>query len=97
VERLINLLVILPEGELIGVLAIDHPDWTIPWAGLGALLLGIGGTLSGIAALITARNRGRDEGTAPTTVSRSGNDGRSGISDSDSDESGFSSVENSDD
>jgi len=97
VERLINLLVILPEKQLISVLAIDHPDWAIPWAGLGALLLGVGGCLSGIAALITARNRGRDEATAPIAVSRSVDDSGSRVSDVDSVEPGRSSVENSND
>jgi hypothetical protein len=42
-------------GQLINVLAIDNPDWTIPWAGIGALLLGLGSTLSGWAAIIAAR------------------------------------------
>jgi hypothetical protein len=75
VEQLINLLAILPD------------DWTIPWAGIGAALLGVGGTLSGIAAIITARNRGRDEATTSAAVSRSDNDDRSGISGSDGHES----------
>jgi hypothetical protein len=73
--------------QLINVLAIDHPDWTIPWAGLGALLLGIGGTLSGIAAIMTARRKGRDEATTATSVSRTGDDGGSGVSSGISDES----------
>ena len=42
-------------GQLINVLALDLPDWTIPWAGIGALLLGLGSTLSGWAAIIAAR------------------------------------------
>jgi len=71
--------------EFFSLLALV-PDWSIPWAGIGALLLGVGGTLSGIAALITARNRGRDE-AASTTISESGDGGGSGSSDSDSGES----------
>ena len=75
-------------GQLINVLVTILPDdWEIPWAGIGAALLGLGGTLSGIAALITARNRGRDEVTTSTAVSRSDDDGRIGVSGSDSHES----------
>jgi hypothetical protein len=70
------------------LLAVEFPDWAFPWAGIGALLLGIGGTLSGIAALITARNRGRDEATTSTTIHRPDDDDGSGISDSNSSESG---------
>jgi hypothetical protein len=77
-----------PEKLLI-VLAVNWPDWEIPWtdyeipwAGIGTFLLGAGGALSGVAALITARNRGRDEATVSTTVSRSDDDGGSGISSS---------------
>lgn len=73
--------------QLLNLLALDHPDWSIPWAGLGALLLGAGSTLSGIAALLTARNRGRDETTISTAVSQSDDDGGSGVSDSNSIES----------
>ena len=81
--------------QLYNVLAIDHPDWTIPWAGLGALLLGVGGVLSGIAALITARNRGRDE-TISTTVSRSDDGRERRVPGGDANErSGDSSHENS--
>jgi hypothetical protein len=71
---------------LIDLLALDHPDWTIPWAGIGAMLLGVGGVLSGIAAVMTARNRGKDE-TISTTGSQSNDDGGSGSSSSDSSES----------
>jgi hypothetical protein len=49
------------ELDLIHILAIDSPEWTIPWAGLGAILLGLGSTLTGIASIITARNKGKDE------------------------------------
>jgi hypothetical protein len=85
------------DHEIFSILAIDHPSWTIPWAGLGAVLLGVGGCLSGIAAVMTARNRGRDE-TTSVIVPRADDGGRSGISDSDSDESrDRSSDENSDD
>jgi len=38
-------------------LALDHPDWTIPWAGIGAVLLGTGSFLSGLASLILARRK----------------------------------------
>jgi hypothetical protein len=76
-------------GQLINLLALDHPDWTIPWAGIGALLLGAGSTLSGIAALISARNKGRDEATNSTNVSQSDSDGGSRVSDSDSVKSEF--------
>ncbi len=51
---------------LLSLLALDHPDWTIPWAGIGAFLLGFGSALSGTAALITARRKGRDEGSSST-------------------------------
>jgi hypothetical protein len=74
--------------QLINVLALDHPDWSIPWAGLGALLLGIGGTLSGIAAIMTARRKGRDEATISAVSSRPDTDGGSGVSDSGSTEPG---------
>jgi hypothetical protein len=73
-------------NEIFYILALDHPDWTIPWAGIGALLLGLGSALSGVAAILTARNRGRDE-TVPTAVSKSDTDGGSGVSSSDSVES----------
>lgn len=41
------------------------PDWAIPWAGIGALCLGVGSLLSGYAAVLTAKNaikigKGRD-------------------------------------
>ena len=75
----------IPMQELLTnlVLALDHPDWTIPWAGLGGFLLGLGGTLSGIAALKTARNRGRDEGSTSTN-SGPGDGGGKRVSDSES-------------
>jgi hypothetical protein len=85
-------------GQLFNVLAISLPDWEIPWAGIGTFLLGAGGCLSGIAAVITARNRGRNEATTSTVVSRTDDDGGSGVSGSGSAESGdSSSTENSDD
>jgi len=55
------------------VLALDHPDWNIPWAGIGGFLLGVGSALSGTAALITARRKGRDE--ASTSTSSGSGDG----------------------
>jgi hypothetical protein len=67
-------------NEIFYILALDHPDWTIPWAGIGAILLGLGSALSGVAAIMTARNRGRDEETVSTAVSQSDADGGSGIS-----------------
>jgi hypothetical protein len=72
--------------EFFYILALDHPDWTIPWAGIGAVFLGAGSLLSGIAAIITARNRGRDE-TVSTVVSQSDTDGGSRVSSSDRTES----------
>jgi len=36
-------------------LLLNLTDWDIPWAGLGAVLLGLGSTLSGIAAVMSAR------------------------------------------
>jgi hypothetical protein len=69
--------------ELLTNLAISLPDWSIPWAGIGGFLLGLGGTLSGIAALKTARNRGRDE-SCTSTSSGPGDDRGSGVSDSES-------------
>jgi hypothetical protein len=74
--------------QLFSVLALDHPDWTIPWAGIGGFLLGVGGTLSGIAAVMTARKRGRDEATIPTAVSQPDDDDGSGVSGGESIESG---------
>jgi hypothetical protein len=47
-------------------LALDFPNWDIPWAGIGGFLLGVGSALSGTAALITARRKGRDEASAST-------------------------------
>lgn len=73
--------------EFFYIFLLDLPDWTIPWAGIGALLLGLGSALSGIAAIISARNRGRDE-TVPTADSQSDTDGGSRVSSSDSVESG---------
>ena len=59
---------------------IPGTEWEIPWAGIGAFLLGLGGVLSGAAALITARNRGRDEADS-TTLPQSSDDRGSGVSD----------------
>lgn len=48
--------------QLINVLAVNYPDWNIPWAGIGALLAGTGSFLTGFAALKAAQNRGaKDE------------------------------------
>jgi hypothetical protein len=76
--------------QLFNLLALGLPDWEIPWAGIGGFLLGVGGTLSGIAAILTARTKGRDEATISTAVSRPDNGGGRGISSGDSAESGSS-------
>lgn len=76
----------MPMELLINLLASDISTNDIPWAAVGGFLLGVGGTLSGIAALITARRKGRDEAAA-TVVSKPDNDGGSGVSDSDRDRS----------
>lgn len=65
--------------DFIYILALDLPDWTLPWAGIGALLLGLGSTLSGIAAIISAKNKGKDEAHNPDD-NRIDNGGGSGIS-----------------
>jgi len=78
-------------------LALDHPDWTIPWAGIGGFLLGVGSALSGAAALMTARRKGRDEGSA-SVKSESGSGSGERVSGSESSESERSSPdENSND
>ena len=79
----------MPMQELLTnlVLALDHPDWNIPWAGIGGFLLGVGSALSGTAALITARRKGRDESSASTN-SGSGDGGGERVSDGDSIQSG---------
>lgn len=35
-------------------------DWEIPWAAIGGFLLGLGSTLSGIAAVITSKRAVRE-------------------------------------
>ncbi len=72
--------------ELLTNLAISLPNWDIPWAGIGGFLLGVGSALSGTAALITARRKGRDESSASTN-SGSGDGGGERVPDSDSSES----------
>ena len=60
---------------LLSLLALDLPDWGIPWAGIGAFMLGLGSALSGTAALIAARKKGQDESSSSTdskSVSSSG-------------------------
>ena len=43
-------------------LAVEWPDRTIPWAGIGALLMGLGSALSGYAAYkIATRKEDKDE------------------------------------
>ena len=40
-------------------------DWAIPWAGIGAVLMGTGSLLTGFAALKNAQRRGaKDEAEA---------------------------------
>jgi hypothetical protein len=72
-------------GQLSHLLSVTIPDWT--WAGMGALLMGLGGTLSGVAAIMTARRKGRDEAVS-SVISRPDVDGGSRISDSNSLEPG---------
>lgn len=47
--------------QLINLLAISLPDWTIPWAGIGAALAGIGSLLSGLAAYRLASRRNNEQ------------------------------------
>lgn len=42
---------------------IEWPDWTIPWAGIGAVLLGLGSLLSGLAAYKIATRRNNEHKT----------------------------------
>lgn len=44
-------------------LALTLPivDWEIPWAGIGAFLLGAGSALSGVAAIMSARSAIKDK------------------------------------
>ena len=41
----------------------EHPwdDWAIPWAGIGAFLMGTGSVMTGLAALRNAQNRGKKD------------------------------------
>lgn len=43
--------------QFTSLLAVTLPDWTIPWAGIGAALAGMGSLLSGIAAYRMANRR----------------------------------------
>jgi hypothetical protein len=61
------------------LLAAEDPNGGFPWAGFGAALLGLGSTFSGIAAIITARNKGANEAHNPDD-SRIDDGGGSGIS-----------------
>lgn len=45
-------------AQLISNLTSQLPDWTIPWAGIGALLAGTGSFLTGFAALKASRKQG---------------------------------------
>jgi hypothetical protein len=42
-------------------LAVEWPDWNLPWAGIGAFMAGLGSLLSGIAAYRIARRRNDHE------------------------------------
>lgn len=44
--------------QLFNLLALDLPDWEIPWAGIAAVLAGTGSLLTGIAALKVAQKQG---------------------------------------
>jgi hypothetical protein len=46
--------------QLFSLLAVALPDWTIPWAGIGAAAAGIGSLLSGLAAYKIARRGTND-------------------------------------
>ena len=64
-------------------------DWAIPWAGIGAFLMGTGSVLTGIAALKNAQKRGKkDEAEEANTTSATDGKSRTGtrsrVSDSDS-------------
>lgn len=72
-------------AQFINLLAIQLPDWSIPWAGIGGFLLGLGSALSGYAALMTAR-RGRNESSTPVN-SKPDDGGSERVSDVDSSES----------
>jgi hypothetical protein len=74
-------------GQLSYLLMVNLPDWNIPWAGIGGFLLGVGSALSGAAALMTARRKGRDEGSA-SVDSKSGSGSGERVLGSDSSESG---------
>ena len=47
--------------QLFSVLAIELPDWEIPWAGIAAALAGTGSLLSGIAAYRMASRRDNEQ------------------------------------
>lgn len=51
--------------QLVNLLANEVPwtDWTIPWAGIAAVLAGTGSLLTGIAALKAAQRRGTSNET----------------------------------
>jgi hypothetical protein len=42
-------------------LLLELPDWQIPWAGIGALLMGLGSFFSGFAAYRVAMRKEDDE------------------------------------
>lgn len=44
-------------------LTLPGVDWEIPWAGIGAFLLGAGSALSGIAAVMSARSAIKEKET----------------------------------
>ena len=70
-------------------IAASWPDWAIPWAGIGAFLMGTGSVLTGFAALKNASRRGEKDEIEKAESTNSANDepsarARSGVSDSDS-------------
>lgn len=86
------------EMKLLAQLNWEDITSGIPWAGLGALLLGLGSTLSGVAAVITARRaaKGRENdqnrANSDTDRNRVSHGGGERVPSSDSTESGPSSA-----
>lgn len=69
-------------------IAVEWPDWTIPWAGIGAFLMGTGSLLTGFAALKNAQRRGEKDEAEKTESTNSvtdkpGPSARGGVSDGD--------------
>lgn len=47
--------------QLLNLLALELPDWEIPWAGIAAVLAATGSLLSGIAAYRMANRRNNEQ------------------------------------